>query len=60
MQFLLSHTVHHYALIGAILRLSGVEPPAGFGLAPSTLRHQQQLREERTLQGAAAEANAAR
>jgi hypothetical protein len=41
LQFLVSHTVHHYALIAFILRAGGVEPGADFGVAPSTLRHQQ-------------------
>ena len=38
LQFLLSHTVHHYALIALTLRIQGVEPPESFGVAPSTLR----------------------
>ncbi|MBV9928192.1 MAG: hypothetical protein JOZ96_24450 [Acidobacteria bacterium] len=39
LQFLLSHTVHHYALVALILRLQGFEPGAEFGVAPSTLAH---------------------
>ena len=39
LQFLASHTVHHYALIGVILRLNGAGVPEAFGVAPSTLRH---------------------
>ncbi|MEM1178874.1 MAG: DinB family protein [Acidobacteriota bacterium] len=39
LQFLLSHTVHHYALIAMTLRGQGVEPGEGFGVAPSTLEH---------------------
>lgn len=39
LQFLLSHTVHHYALIAVQCRLLGVEPGRNFGVAPSTLRH---------------------
>ena len=39
LQFLLSHTVHHFALIGFMLRERGVEVDASFGVAPSTLRH---------------------
>lgn len=39
LQFLLSHTVHHYALVAIRLRLSGREPGPGFGVSPSTLRH---------------------
>ena len=36
---LLSHTVHHYALIAVLLRAQGVEPPQDLGVAPSTLAH---------------------
>lgn len=43
LQFLASHTVHHYALIGALLRVQGVDPGAEFGVAPSTLEHRRQL-----------------
>ncbi|MGH9940849.1 MAG: DinB family protein [Pyrinomonadaceae bacterium] len=39
LQFLLSHTVHHYALVALLLRLQGFEPVAEFGVTPSTLRH---------------------
>jgi hypothetical protein len=42
LQFLLSHTVHHYALIVALLELQHVDLDAGFssfGVAPSTLRY---------------------
>ena len=39
LQFLISHTVHHYALIAMILRLQGVEPGEEFGVAPSTLQY---------------------
>jgi hypothetical protein len=35
--------VHHYALIGALLRVQGVDPGAEFGVAPSTLEHRRQL-----------------
>jgi uncharacterized damage-inducible protein DinB len=37
--FVLSHTIHHQATIAAVLALHGVEPPPGFGYAPSTPRH---------------------
>jgi|CXWL01.1.fsa_nt_gi uncharacterized damage-inducible protein DinB len=40
LQHLRSHTVHHYALIAATLRILGVEPGADFGVAPSTLAAQ--------------------
>ncbi|HEV2764487.1 MAG TPA: hypothetical protein VGV38_16020 [Pyrinomonadaceae bacterium] len=39
LQFLLSHTLHHYALAALILRLQGFEPGEEFGVAPSTLAH---------------------
>ena len=42
LQFLLSHTIHHYALIVTLLKLQGVDLGAEFstfGVAPSTLRH---------------------
>jgi hypothetical protein len=39
LQFLLSHTIHHYALIALALRLQGFEPGEEFGLAPSTLEY---------------------
>lgn len=38
LQFLLSHTIHHYALIALALRLQGIEPGLEFGVAPSTLQ----------------------
>ncbi len=42
LQFLLSHTVHHYAIIAVHLRLRGIDPGQSFGVAPSTLRHWRQ------------------
>lgn len=44
LQFLISHTVHHYALIGLILKTMGFEPSPEFGIAPSTLKHEQESR----------------
>ena len=41
LEFLLSHTVHHYALIGVICQLGGHKLPKDFGMAPSTLRYLQ-------------------
>lgn len=43
LQFLLSHTVHHYALIAMILRSRGLAPPDDFGVAPSTLEHRHEV-----------------
>ena len=39
-----SHTIHHFALIAMTLRAHGVAVDARFGIAPSTLRHQEKLR----------------
>ncbi len=39
LEFLLSHTIHHYALASIMCRLLGVNPGRDFGVAPSTLRH---------------------
>jgi hypothetical protein len=36
---LLSHTVHHHALVGERLRARGLDPGADFGVAPSTRAH---------------------
>ena len=44
LQFLVSHTVHHYALIRMLLEDLGVEAGADFGTAPSTLAWQQAVR----------------
>jgi hypothetical protein len=35
-----AHAVHHYALIGIMAGLMGIPLPAGFGFAPSTIKHQ--------------------
>jgi uncharacterized damage-inducible protein DinB len=40
LEFLLSHTIHHYALVAVLARLQGHEPEASFGIAPSTLKFQ--------------------
>ncbi|GAB5559382.1 MAG: hypothetical protein SynsKO_10290 [Synoicihabitans sp.] len=41
LEFLISHTVHHYALIAVIAGAQDVVPPPNFGMAPSTLKHLQ-------------------
>ncbi len=38
LEFVASHALHHYAIVALLLRAAGIEPPAGFGVAPSTLR----------------------
>ncbi|QYY37341.1 DinB family protein [Ruficoccus sp. ZRK36] len=42
LQFLISHTVHHYALITVLCQLRGIETAPDFGVAPSTLRYRGQ------------------
>jgi hypothetical protein len=37
-----AHAVHHYALIGVMGGIMGLRLPPGFGIAPSTLKHQEQ------------------
>ena len=41
LEFLLSHTIHHYALVAVMARLQDYEPEPSFGVAPSTLKFQQ-------------------
>ena len=45
LQFLCSHTVHHYALIKLLLEGSGVDLGVEFGVAPSTLAYQRAARQ---------------
>lgn len=44
LQFLFSHTIHHYALIAERLTEAGVAVGEEFGVAPSTLRHRESAR----------------
>ena len=39
--FLQSHTMHHYAIIGAMTRALGAQPADDFGVAIATREHQQ-------------------
>ena len=41
LQFLLSHTVHHFALIAILLERFAIAVPEDFGIAPSTLKYWQ-------------------
>lgn len=41
LQFLLSHTVHHFALIAVLLERFEIAVPEDFGIAPSTLKYWQ-------------------
>ena len=43
LQFLVGHTVHHYAMISGIAREHGVNLGAEFGIAPSTLKYRKML-----------------
>lgn len=43
LQFLLSHTVHHNALVKELLRARGHAVGDDFGVAPSTLEHRSRL-----------------
>jgi hypothetical protein len=38
--YVVAHAVHHYALIGIMGGLMELEMPPGFGVAPSTVKHQ--------------------
>lgn len=40
--YAVAHAVHHYALIGVMRGVMGLPLPTGFGVAPSTLKHQSQ------------------
>lgn len=40
LQFLLGHTVHHHAIICFLLSDFAIALPEGFGVAPSTQRHE--------------------
>jgi uncharacterized damage-inducible protein DinB len=40
--YAVAHAVHHYALIGVMGGIMGLPLPNGFGVAPSTLKHQAQ------------------
>ena len=42
LDFLLSHTVHHYSLIALLLRIYEIDPGEEFGVAPSTLEYWKQ------------------
>lgn len=43
LMYAVAHAVHHYALIGIMGGLMEIRMPAGFGVAPSTLKHQAQM-----------------
>lgn len=45
LQYLASYTIHHYAIIGLILKILGHTIPQDFGVAPSTIAHERQKAE---------------
>ncbi len=42
--YVISHAIHHFAIIAIIGRLQGIPLPEDFGMAPSTLAHLRQIR----------------
>src|SRR5438128_3260339 len=38
-----AHAVHHYALIGVMGGIMGLQMPPGFGVAPATLKHKAEV-----------------
>lgn len=40
--YLIAHAIHHYALMSVMARMLGIELPATFGVAPSTLAYHRQ------------------
>ena len=41
--YAVAHAVHHYALIGVMGGIMEMPMPAGFGVAPSTLKYEQEI-----------------
>jgi hypothetical protein len=52
LQMLLSHTVHHFAILSMILVTLGVCTPANFGVAASTRKHRESLAASQGLEAA--------
>ena len=46
LQFLQGHAVHHYALIATMLRFYGLNVDREFGIAPSTLVHEEAMEKD--------------
>lgn len=44
LEFVISHTIHHHALIKERLQQLGIEPDEQFGVAPSTLEYRKALK----------------
>ena len=47
LQYLSSHTIHHYAIIAMILKVLGISTPHEFGVAPSTISYEKQQSSQR-------------
>jgi uncharacterized damage-inducible protein DinB len=45
--YTVAHAVHHYALIGVMCGIMGLKIPPGFGIAPGTLKHQENVATDR-------------
>ncbi len=43
LQFLLSHSIHHHAIIAMLPSIICLDLPSGFGIAPSTQRYQESI-----------------
>lgn len=43
LQFVISHTVHHFAILAAICHAQGIATQANFGVAPSTIKHRETI-----------------
>ncbi len=43
LQFVISHTVHHFAIIAAICHSQDITTSSEFGVAPSTLKHRETI-----------------
>lgn len=46
LEFLQSHTIHHYAIVAVMCRLEGMAVSEGLGVAPSTLRYREESKSE--------------
>lgn len=57
--FLQSHTMHHYAIIGAMARAFGRQPEDDFGVAIATRTHQQKCADENAISESAVAKSAA-
>ena len=42
-QFVASHTIHHFAIIAAICHQQDIDVSSEFGIAPSTLKHRETI-----------------